>query len=181
MGCLGVHIALTDEQRTNFLKLMSDDERIFYLQEEVEETWNETYVLPTDKAWDAIHRCLSDFPPDTPMFYGEEGSKQAFALPEDHGTYPLKICVLGGRKLMDDEHNFFMRLIEPDQVIDAANALEKIDKEWLSEKYWTHCHGAWPEYGEEDLEYTWAYFEDMRDYFRRMAGNGRAVLFTASQ
>lgn len=181
MGCLGVHIALTDEQRTNFLKLKSDDDRIFYLIEDVEEAWDETYFLETDKAWDAIHRCLSDFPPDTPMFYHEEGSKLAFALPEDHGTYPLKVCVLGGKKLMDDEHNYFMRLIEPDQVIDAANALGKVDKEWLSEKYWVHCRGAWPEYGEEDLKYTWAYFEDMRDYFRRMAGNGRAVLFTASQ
>lgn len=181
MGCLGVHIALTDEQRANFLKLDNDNDRIAYLTEEVEEAWDEPHFLETDKAWDAIHRCLSDFPPDTPEFYPQEGVTRAFALPENHGTYPLKVCVLGGKKLMEDESNYFMRLIEPNEVIDAARALENIDKAWLSEKYWTHCRGAWPEYGEEDLEYTWAYFEDMRDYFRRMAGNGRAVLFTASQ
>lgn len=181
MACIGVHIALKDEHLENLLKCKSDDERIEYLINDVKEAWDDDFFFESDKAWDAIHRCLSDFPPDTPEFYPQEGVTRAHALPEDHGAYPLKVCVLGGKKLMDDESNYFMRLIAPEQVVDAARALEKIDEEWLTEKYWTHCRGAWPEYGEEDLEYTWCYFEDMRRYFHKMAGNGRPVLFTASQ
>ena len=181
MGCLGLHIALTNEQRVKLLEQDNDDDRIDYVVGDIEGAWDEKHLVQTDKAWDAIHRCLSDFPPNTPEFYPQPGVDRAYALPEDYGTYPLKVCVLGGKKLMDDESRHFLRLIEPNEVIDAAAALEKIDEAWLAGKYWTHCEGAWPEYGEEDVEYTWAYFQDMRDFFRAMSGNGRAVLFTAPQ
>jgi hypothetical protein len=31
-----------------------------HLIEEIEETWEEPFVVESDKAWDAIHRCLTD-------------------------------------------------------------------------------------------------------------------------
>ena len=88
---------------------------------------------------------------------------------------------LGGKRLQESEYNYFIRLIEPSEVIDLVPALKAIDEDNLRARYFKHCNGAWPEYGEEDFEYTWEYFEMLRDFFERMAGNGRAVIFTADQ
>jgi hypothetical protein len=32
-----------------------------------------------------------------------------------------------------------------------------------------------------DLEYTWDYFDMLRDFIARMAGNGRSIIFTTDQ
>ena len=104
-----------------------------------------------------------------------------YALPEDHGSYPLKLAVLGGRRLQESEYDYFIRLIEPHEVADLVPALKEIDKPALRARYFKHCKGAWPEYGEDDFGYTWEYFEMLRDFFERMSGNGRAVIFTADQ
>lgn len=188
---LGVHFAITDEQRKGLESQTNDEDRINYVKDVIDAAWDEDFLQPTDKAWDAIHRCLSDFPPDTPWFYDpvnpEKGTcdlpedERAFALPEDHGTYPLKLCVLGGKRLQTNEYHYFIRLIEPHEVPDIVAALKPVDKAWLREKYFTHCRGAWPEFGEEDFEYTWEYFDLLRAFFERMAGNGRAIIFTADQ
>ena len=92
-----------------------------------------------------------------------------------------KMSVADMERLQTDEHDYFIRLIEPHEVLDIVPAMQAIDKAWIREKYLMHCHGAWPEYGEEDVEYTWEYFQLLRDFFARMAGNGRAILFTADQ
>jgi hypothetical protein len=103
---LGVHFAITDEQRAKLEACKTDDERKIVVQEEIEEDWDEANAMETDKAWDAIHRCLGEFPPDTPYFYEDDWSDGgAWAPPEDHGSPPLKLAVLGGRKLMDWEGN----------------------------------------------------------------------------
>lgn len=181
MAARGVFFAITDDERAKLLSFDNDDDRIEYVAETIEEEWDEDHLVETDKAWDAMHRCLSDFPPDTPWFYPVAPESGAYALPEDHGAYPLKLCVLGGRRVTDDESRYFIRLVEAEQVTDVAAALAKIDKAALQEKYFRHCKGAWPEYGETDFEYTWEYFEAVRDFYQRMAGKGRAVIFTADQ
>ncbi len=184
MSALGVHFALTKEQYDHLLALPDDAARLNYVKEDIEDAWDTEFLQVTDHAWDAIHRCLSDWPPNTPYFYplpGVDPAPGVYALPEDHGTYPLKLCILGGRKLHDDESTYFIRLIEPNEVADLAAALKPIEKAWMREKYFTHCEGAWPEYGEEDFEYTWEYFELVRDFFQRIAPTGRAVIFTADQ
>jgi hypothetical protein len=181
MGARGVHFAITNEQRIALEQIVGDAERVDFVKEHIEAPWDRKFLQQTDKAWDAIHRCLSDWPPNTPYFYPVDPKEGAFDLPENHGTYPLKLCVLGGKRLLESEYFYFIRLIEPAEVIDLAAALKPIDKEWLSKKYWTHCEGAWPEYGEDDLGYTWAYFEELRDFIVRMAGNGRSIIFTVDQ
>jgi len=169
VACLGIHFALTDAQRTKLLALRSDEERIDYVKEDIEEGWDKEYACETDKAWDAIHRCLTEHPP------------QIEELKRDVGTYPLKLCVAGGRKLLDDEYDYIIRLIEPSEVADLAAALQPIDKDWLSARYWKHCEGAWPEYSEEDMEYTWEYFVYLRDFLTRIAPTGRSVIFSVDQ
>lgn len=181
MAARGVHFAITDEQRKGLESQATDKDRINYVKDVIEDAWDEAFLQETDKAWDPIHRCLSDFPPDTPWFYPVDPKNGAWAYPEGHGTYPLKLCVLGGKRLQTDEHAYFIRLIEPHEVLDIVRAMQAIDKAWIREKYLVHCHGAWPEYGEEDVEYTWEYFQLLRDFFDRMAGNGRAIIFTADQ
>ncbi len=181
MAALGVHFAITDDQRAGLESQPNDQERAFFLKEKIEHEGDRDFLVVTDKAWDAMHRCLSPFPPDTPWFYPVDPSHGAYALPEDHGSEPLKLCVLGGKRLMESEEQYFIRLIEPEQVIDLVPALQAIDRSTMKALYFKHCKGAWPEYGEEDFEYTWDYFEDVRDFFARMAGNGRAVIFTADQ
>ncbi len=178
---LGVHFAITDQEAAALEALDSDDARKEFVGEVIEEKWDEQYLVVSDKAWDPIHRCLGEFPPDTPWFYPVDPEYGAHALPEDHGSYPLRLCVLGGKKVMDDEENYIIRLIRPDEVIDIAAALEPIDKKEMRDRYFRHCKGAWPEYGEEDCEYAWEYFNEVRDFFRRMAGNGRTIIFTADQ
>lgn len=181
MSALGVHFAITAEQRSGLEAQASDRDRIDYLREHIEQAWDRDHLVVTDKAWDAMHRCLAEYPPDTPWFYPVDPVHGAYALPEDHGTLPLKLCVLGGKRLMDSEENYFMRLVEPAEAAALAPALDALDEADMRARYFKHCKGAWPEYGEEDFDYTWEYFEDVRDFYRRMAGNGRAVLFTASQ
>lgn len=165
---LGVHFALTDDQLAKLLSLKSTDARIEYIQEDIEEDWDEENLQETDKAWDAIHRCLTDHPPDTPE------------LESDRGEYPLKLCVLGGEAVVEDSDGYTVRLVKADQVPDLVAALDPIDEKWLAGKYHACCKGAWPEYGEEDLEYTWENFIELREFFRRAAKKGRGVIFTVS-
>jgi uncharacterized protein DUF1877 len=181
MVARGVHYALTNDQYEGLRAQPDDFSRIEYLTIEIGEPAVEAFLQDTDKAWDAIHRCLGDFPPDTPWFYPVDPEYGAYALPEDFGSYPLKLCILGGRKLMDDESLYFMRLIESHEVADVAEALKSVTEHWFAQKYWAQCKGAWPEYGEEDLGYAWSWFEPLRDFFIRMAPTGRPIVFTADQ
>lgn len=184
MSCLGLHIALSAEQRAHLEGLPGPLEMIDYVQEELEENWDEEHFLGTDKAWDAIHRCLGEFPAGIEYYYPQK-SGTPFALPEDHGSYPLRHCILGGKRLFPDElpdgGHYLLRLIEPNEAIDIAKALAPIDKKWMRARYFRHCRDAWPAFGEDDFEFTWERFQPLRDWFARMAGNGRAVIFTADQ
>jgi hypothetical protein len=178
---LGAHFAITEQEAAQLGSFDNDDDRINFVKEGVEEVWDVQYLVETDKAWDGIHRCLGEFPPDTPWFYPVDPKHGAHARAEDHGSYPLRLCVLGGKKILDDEGNYIIRLIAPNEVVDIAAALEPIDKKEMRERYFKHCKGAWPEYGEEDSEYIWEYFNEVRDFFKRQAGNGRTIIFTADQ
>ena len=60
MGCRGVHFALTNEEAERLLAAAASGDAVDYLEEEIEEQWNEDWLVETDKAWDVIHRCLTD-------------------------------------------------------------------------------------------------------------------------
>jgi len=181
MAARGVHFAITDVQRFGLESQRTDIDRISFVQNEIESLWDTDFLQETDHAWDAIHRCLGEFPPNTPWFYPVDPSLGAYALPDDYGTYPLKLCVLGGRRLMNSDENYFIRLIEPEQVIDLVPSLEELNFAEIRDRYHKHCKGAWPEFGNDDLAYTWDYFQALRAFFQRMAGNGRTIIFTADQ
>lgn len=60
MACRGVHFAIDNKAYEKLLTAGSDDAVIEIVQEEIEEEWDEKWLRETDKAWDAIHRCLTD-------------------------------------------------------------------------------------------------------------------------
>ena len=174
----GVYFALTADERQAIESQTEDAARIDALQD-VERRWDEAHLQETDKAWDAIHACLTECSYED--FEDDEAIFQA-----DHGTYPLKLCVLGGKRLLSDDEWYVMRLIEPAEVVDIARALDGIEHDWMHAQYRRCCLGEEPDAETEDEEgddfgYVWGWFEDVRDFFKRMAGNGRCVVFSFSR
>jgi hypothetical protein len=59
MGCLGVFFALTDDDKQKLFAAEGDRAVVELIQEEIEGRWDEEWICETDKAWDAMHSCLS--------------------------------------------------------------------------------------------------------------------------
>lgn len=136
---LGVHFAISAEQERSLLSAddASDFDAVAELLEELEESWDDARLkVDTDKAWDAIHRCLTDG-----------------TLDPDGGEYPLSHAVLGGRHLHDD---YYVVYVSPDQVRDVANAIRGVEREWLRRRFDAIND---PDYSgahdDQDFEYTW--------------------------
>jgi hypothetical protein len=85
MACRGVHFAITVEQADALLAAEGDD-ALMKLVEAIEQAWDKDNLAESDKAWDAMHRCLAD---------GQ--------LDHGNGTYPLNHCVLGPRQLHEGD------------------------------------------------------------------------------
>jgi hypothetical protein len=77
MAARGVFFAIPSEQAAAFQDA-PDDDALMGLVEEVEETWDDDNLVECDKAWDAMHRLLTDG-----------------ALEFGNGPEPLCHCVLG--------------------------------------------------------------------------------------
>jgi hypothetical protein len=161
---LGVHFAITPEQERSLLAADDDgdSDTVGELLEEIEESWNEGGLkVDTDKAWDAIHRCLTDG-----------------TLDPDGGEYPLSHAVLGGRHLHDEYYIVYLTAAE---ARDVAVTLRSVDRTWLRRRFDAFDD---PDYAgthdDEDFDYTWDGFVDVRDFYDRAAAAGRAVIFTAT-
>lgn len=162
MACRGVFFALTDTQLAR-VKSASDDE-LMEAVEEIEEAWDEDNLVECDKAWDAMHRCLSDG-----------------TLDPDGGTYPLNRCVLGGESLHQGD-DYIVCLVTPQEVHEVAAALMPLTEEWFRDRYFTLVPKDYaPNYGEEDFQYTWDWFQAVRDLCRKAAEQVKSVAFTADQ
>ena len=109
MVCRAVLFAITDKDVTRLLAAQGNDEAIIEIVDKIKEDWEEAWLCQLDKAWDGIHRCLTD---------GELGW--------DNGKYPLNHAILGGKQLHngDDE---IVALVLPHQVKEVADALQSID------------------------------------------------------
>jgi hypothetical protein len=164
MSCLGVHFALTDADVATLIDLETDEARLAYVRDVLEEReLGGPGAAESDKAWDAMHRVLAD---------GE--------LTLEGGEYPLSHVVLGGQSLYDGD-DFLMTLKTAAEVRDIAHALRELSEAEFRLRY----AGLGPDYdgepGEEDLVYTWEWFQGVRDLYLRAAEAGKSVLFTADQ
>ncbi|MFD0850994.1 YfbM family protein [Actinomadura adrarensis] len=156
---LGVHFAITGDQER--LLLNADDETLGDLLEDIEENWPyHDPKLDTDKAWDAIHRCLGDG-----------------TLSPDGPAYPLSHAVLGGRHMHDE---IYVVHVTATEVQDVAEALQPITKTWIRTRYNAIDDPDYSPHNEKDFEYTWANFTDMQAFYERAAKAQRAVIFTAT-
>lgn len=167
MSCLGVHFALSSDDVAMLLSKSDDRDRLTYVQEDIEERYFEnhrTHIAQSDKAWDAMHRALSDG-----------------LLDFDGGAYPLNHVVLGGQSLYGQD-DYILSLKTPEQVKDVAAAVADITEEELRQRYYAIDP---EEYGleltEEDFQYTWEWFQEVRRLYQTAASESRHVLFTADQ
>jgi len=163
MSCRGVFFAITAEQAAPFQEA-NDDDTLMGLVEDVEQAWDEDNLAECDKAWDAMHRLLTD------------GTLEFGA-----GSEPLCHCVLGPHQLHDGD-DYIVSLVSPDRVKAVAQALIGISETSFRDKYRTLVPQDYsPEDADEDREYTWEYFQAVRELYRKAAERERFVLFTVDQ
>jgi hypothetical protein len=161
MACRGVHFALTPEEAGHLWSAL-EDEGLMAAIEEIEDRWDRDWLLETDKAWDAIHRCLTD------------GTLA-------YGPTPLHKCILGEGNLHEGD-NYMVNLLEPDEVKEVAAAIRVIDEPSLRRSYLAIDPDDYDSaLSEEDFGYTWGNFQDLREFFEKSSSNDRAVVFTVSQ
>jgi len=163
MACRGVLFAITPGQ-ANALLRANDDDSVMALIGAIEETWDEDNLAECDKAWDAMHRCLTD----GRLEYG-------------NGPDPLNHCILGPRQLHQGD-SYIVSLVSAEKVREVAPALKDLTEEWFRQQYHTIVPKDYaPEYGEQDLDYTWDWFKGVRELYAKAAERGRAVIFTVDQ
>ena len=156
----GIHLALSVEER-DVLEEIRTDRGLLSLIEVLLHRREPKWFQETDKAWDAIHRCLT-----------------GGTLDPDGGEYPLSHAVLGGRHLHDE---YYVVYVSAAQVRDVAKALRGLHRTWLRPRFDAIDD---PDYrgrrDDADFEYTWDNFVDVQAFYERAAAAGRAVIFTAT-
>jgi hypothetical protein len=166
MACRGVFFALNSEQRQHLLALNTDEARLEYIQEHIEGAWDAEHLLETDKAWDAIHRCLTD------------GS-----LTIAPARNPLGKLIVGGRQLYSNKQSYIVNLVDANELPEISAALKAISKQWMKEQYEKLRDTDYPQelISSEDWEYTWEYFSGLPDFISRAQEEQRSVIFTVDQ
>ena len=161
MASRGVHFSLSSDQLLKLLATSNDDE-VMSVIEELEDAWDQEFLAESDKAWSAIHRCLTD------------GS-----LLFDGGEYPLNLVICGGRQMFKGDE-YTISLVMPEQVKDVAIALSPVNQEWMRERYFSllKSDDYEGEIGEADFQYTWDWFEDVQRLYFNAAAAERAAIFT---
>jgi Domain of unknown function (DUF1877) len=174
MACLGVHFAITPDvaERLTRDRPLSNAEVVAFL-EDLDRQFNalhaEGWVEMTDKAWDGIHRSLTD------------GKLEP-------GNTPRQLCILGATERFwvrreDGELEYIVNLLEPGDVRGVADAIRGIDRADLlrgyeridPDSFYALCMS------EEDFEATWDSFRSLREFFERAAAAGRWVIFRVDQ
>ena len=164
MACRGVHFAIQPITMEKLLKAENDEILLSIIQDEIEDEWDKEWLYQTDKAWDAIHRTLTD------------GN-----LTFKNGTFPLRAAILGGEQLYNGE-NYIVSLVRPNDVGAVVSALSDVDKDRLRSGYSRIKSSDYQGViNEEDFEYTWDWFDGLADFYRKAALDGRAVIFTVDQ
>lgn len=157
----GVHFAINPDQARKILAAKTD-RALMALIDAIEEAWEENFVVESDKAWNAIHRCLTDG-----------------TLLYDSGKYPLNHCICGGQQLHRGP-DYTAAYVSPEQVKDVADSLKSVTKSWMRKQYdqIDPSDYAEVEMDDDDFEYVWENFVAIRDFYRTAADASRAVLFT---
>jgi len=161
MSGRGVYFAINEDTYKELLSAQNDNELISIVQEKIEERWDKEWLLETDKAWDAIHRCLTD---------GK--------LEWENGEFPLNTVVIGGKNLYKGD-DYILMVIPKENTSLIAKALSNISKDILKEGYLKIQQSDYEyELGDEDFEYVWEYFKDFPNFFQKVAQSNKYIIFT---
>jgi Domain of unknown function (DUF1877) len=168
MSCLGVLFSISDKAVLKLQSFDSDYDRLDYFQLEIEEQIllkEPKRFAELDKAWDALHRSLTD----GKLFF-------------ENGIFPNNSIVLGGVQLYLEDDDYIMSLKSPQKVQEIARVVNKIRKEDLRKGYdCINVASYGVELSDDDFEYTWAWFEKSIAFWQKAAEEKRHVLFVADQ
>jgi len=160
MAGRGVYFALSADEADQLQKAQGDVQ-VRGLIDEKEEAWDRDWLFETDKAWDALHRTLTD----GYLYY-------------ENGTYPLNLVVIGG-ELLTESDDYLVAVIPTAAMTDIVNALGDLTEESFKERYFHIDADSYDsEVSEQDFQYTWSSYQGLPDFFRRAASAGRTVIFT---
>lgn len=181
MACRGVLFALTPNEEVGLLKatgpkrgfiasLLGPREKpnadaavLGFLTEYIEQRWDEDWLCEIDKAWDAIHRCLSD------------------GTLDPRPDQPLDGAILGGQSLYSGE-DYIICYKPALDVKRIAEAVALISDDQMGERYDALDED---EYGfpksDEDRRYTVQWFSGVREFYQKAATAGRPVVFSVDQ
>jgi hypothetical protein len=163
MACRGVFFALTSTQEAA-LRATKDDDEVRAFVQGVESGWDKPWLCETDKAWDAMHRCLGD----GTLACGRRASA-------------LDVAVLGGGHHHEGDE-YIVAHVLADEVVEVAAAVEAVTEAWMRERYNQIDPSSYQgQLSDDDFEYTWYWFQEVRDFYRRAAAAHRAVIFTVDQ
>jgi hypothetical protein len=166
MACRGMLYAITPAEAQVIRGAVGDDDAlsgsVHCLYSGRRES--EGFQSPLDKAWYAMHLCLTD---------GDGSFGNAVA--------PREMCIMGRPNLHEGD-GYIICLVPAKIVPDVAIALAEISEGWMSAQYDRlvpqEFDAAWHA---TDRDYTWSYFKSARELYRRAAAAGRAVLFVVDQ
>jgi hypothetical protein len=144
------------------LEAKSDRQRMKIVKD-LEEKWEIQHLLETDKAWNAIHRTLTD----------------GYLL-YDNGNYPLNLVICGGLQLHTGDE-YTISYISSEEVFDCNLELLKINKSKFTRLYNNNLakvddYEDGPD--QVDLDYTWSYFENLKTFFASISKKEMAMIFT---
>jgi hypothetical protein len=156
----GIHYALDAVEQDVFEEIQSD-RGLFSFLELIMRHRPAKWSQVTDRAWEAIHRCL------------------AGGTFDYEGTTPLSWAVLAGDNMYEGEpQTWYISYLQPKEVKLVATALEPISRSWMRKRYDAidPAEYGWP-LSTEDFEYTWHWFRKLRKFYARADKHDRAVVF----
>ncbi|TDC24991.1 YfbM family protein [Kribbella albertanoniae] len=163
MACRGYFLALDEPSVALLLAQDGNDEGLIEVIDELGMT-NAPDECEVDKAWDGIHRCLTE---------GRLGGED--------GTYPLNAVVLGGLPLHRGD-GYVVSYNTPAEVREVAAALAVLDLDPFIARYWTldpDDYGA--AIDQDDLAYLTSNLQELTTFYQRAAQAGWATVFVVDQ
>lgn len=161
MSGRGVLFAIDDSDLARLGDAETDQE-VRDIALELEARWDEAHLCELEKAWDPIHRILTN---------GQ--------LDYQSGRPPLNWAILGGTRLFDGL-DAIVTAKAADQVEAVAEALRAWNRDRVKQAYYRIPRNEYGDLDERDLEYVWAYFSQMIEFWQGAAGEERAVLFAVN-
>ena len=159
--CIGIYYAL-DPDTAQSMRTLPEAERLTRINSLLASTTGAD-KLDVDESWDAMHRALTngklDFGP---------------------GKYATSFVVLGGERLFSGDE-WIVMLISAAQAKAAATEIQPISRDAFHLRYGV-IDGSYDRVpSEEDFEYTWTSFIEVKSAFARWAREGKWILFVAAQ